>query len=302
MYETQEQMTKIAAFGRIMGRLFGGVMRQKPGFVIVPVVILGIFIILAISAPWISPHDPEQISLRDRYTPPVWDSEGSWDYPLGTDAMGRDVLSRMIYGARVSLSFAFLGVLAAASFGTLLGLIAGYYGRWVDAVIGRLVDLTMSLPLILIAMTIVVVWGAGFVNMIVIVAVLMWCTYARMARGETLSVKERDFVALAKISGVSGRRIIIRHIFPNVVNSLMVLATFSIAGIILLEASMSFLGVGIPPPKPTWGTMVADGRGVLDQAWWVSTFPGIAIGLVVLSFNLLGDWLRDKLDPRLRQV
>ena len=274
----------------------------RPGYIIIPILILALFAFVGAFAPWLAPHSPTETELSLRYQPPVWDAEGSWGYPLGTDALGRDVLSRMLHGARVSLSFALLAVLLAGSVGSLLGLIAGYYGSWIDAVIMRLVDMVMSIPLILVAMSVVVVWGASFTNMLIIIAVLFWAGYARMARGETLSVKERDFVALAKISGVSSPLIIARHILPNVVNSLVVLATLQIGTVILLEASLSFLGVGIPPPDPTWGTMVADGRTVLDSAWWVSTFPGLAIGAVVLCFNLCGDWLRDRLDPKLRQV
>jgi peptide/nickel transport system permease protein len=276
--------------------------KRRPGYIVIPILILALFAFVGAFAPWLAPHSPTETELSARYLPPVWDAEGSWEYPLGTDALGRDVLSRMIHGARVSLSFALLAVLLAGSIGSLLGLIAGYYGSWIDAVIMRLVEIAMSLPLILFAMSVVVVWGASFTNMVIIIVVLFWAGYARMARGETLSIKERDFVSLARISGVSSPLIIARHIVPNVINSLVVLATLQIGTVILLEASLSFLGVGIPPPDPTWGTMVADGRTVLDSSWWVSTFPGLAIGAVVLCFNLCGDSLRDRLDPKLRQV
>ncbi len=276
--------------------------KLRLGYIVIPILLLSLFAFAGAFAPWLAPHSPTVPELSLRYQPPVWDAGGSWDYPLGTDALGRDVLSRMIHGARVSLSFALLTILLAGIVGSSLGLIAGYYGSWIDAAIMRLVDLVMSIPLIVFAMSVVVIWGSSFTNMVIIIAVLFWAGYARMARGETLSVKERDFVALAKISGVSSPRIIASHIFPNVVSSLVVLATLQIGTVILLEASLSFLGVGIPMPDPTWGTMVADGRAVLDSAWWVSTFPGLAIGAVVLSFNLIGDWLRDRLDPRLRQI
>ena len=276
--------------------------KRRPGYIIIPILILALFAFAGAFAPWLAPHSPTVPELSLRYQPPVWDAEGSWDYPLGTDALGRDILSRMLHGARVSLSFALLAVFLAGSVGSLLGLIAGYYGSWIDAVIKRLVDIVMSIPLILFAMSVVVVWGASFMNMVIIIVVLFWAGYARMARGETLSVKERDFVALARISGVSSPLIIARHIFPNVMNSLVVLATLQIGTVILLESSLSFLGVGIPPPDPAWGAMVAEGRRVLDSAWWVSTFPGLAIGAVVLCVNLCGDWLRDRLDPKLRQI
>jgi peptide/nickel transport system permease protein len=243
-----------------------------------------------------------QIDLRYRYTAP-WPLEGSSAaHLLGTDRLGRDLLSRMIVGARNSLAVAVSAILFAAVVGTTLGLIAGYLGRWADAIIMRGVDIMLSFPAILVALVFVVTVGASFWMVVSILALLLWAHFARLVRGEVLSWKERDFVALAKVAGASSARIIVTHIFPNIFNSVLVLATLQIGWAIVVESALSFLGAGIPPPEPTWGNLVAEGRDVLDSAWWISVFPGIAIMLVVLSFNLFGDWLRDVLDPKLRQL
>jgi peptide/nickel transport system permease protein len=243
-----------------------------------------------------------QIDLRYRYAEP-WPLEGSSTaHLLGTDRLGRDLLSRMIVGARNSLAVAVSAILFAAAVGTTLGLIAGYLGRWADAIIMRCVDIMLSFPAILVALVFVVTVGASFGMVVSILALLLWAHFARLVRGEVLSWRERDFVALAKVAGASTARIIVVHIFPNIFNSVLVLATLQIGWAIVVESALSFLGAGIPPPEPTWGNLVAEGRDVLDSAWWISVFPGIAIMLVVLSFNLFGDWLRDVLDPKLRQL
>jgi peptide/nickel transport system permease protein len=243
-----------------------------------------------------------QIDLRYRYAAP-WPLEGSSTvHLLGSDRLGRDLLSRMIVGARNSMAVAVSAILFAAVVGTTLGLIAGYLGRWADAVIMRCVDIMLSFPAILVALVFVVTVGASFWMVVSILALLLWAHFARLVRGEVLSWKERDFVALAKVAGASTARIIVTHIFPNIFNSVLVLATLQIGWAIVVESALSFLGAGIPPPEPTWGNLVAEGRDVLDSAWWISVFPGIAIMLVVLSFNLFGDWLRDVLDPKLRQL
>jgi peptide/nickel transport system permease protein len=243
-----------------------------------------------------------QIDLRYRYAAP-WPLEGSSTvHLLGSDRLGRDLLSRMIVGARNSMAVAVSAILFVAVVGTTLGLIAGYLGRWADAVIMRCVDIMLSFPAILVALVFVVTVGASFWMVVSILALLLWAHFARLVRGEVLSWKERDFVALAKVAGASTARIIVTHIFPNIFNSVLVLATLQIGWAIVVEAALSFLGAGIPPPEPTWGNLVAEGRDVLDSAWWISVFPGIAIMLVVLSFNLFGDWLRDVLDPKLRQL
>ncbi|HLF05197.1 MAG TPA: ABC transporter permease [Dehalococcoidia bacterium] len=224
------------------------------------------------------------------------------DYPLGTDKIGRDVLSRIIHGARVSLMVAGISILCGGVVGTALGLIAGYFGGWWDHIIMRLVDIKLSLQAILLALVLAAALGPGFFTVIIVISLILWTRYARLVRAETLALKSRDFVARAKVSGCSNFRIITRHIFPNVVNTLIVLATLEVGQVILLEATLSFLGVGIPRPTPAWGLMVADGRELVVAAWWVAFFPGLAILLTVLSMNLLGDWLRDKLDPKLRNV
>jgi peptide/nickel transport system permease protein len=246
--------------------------------------------------------EANQIDLRFRYTPP-WPLAGSSPaHLLGTDRLGRDLLSRMLVGAQNSLSVALLAIAFAAAVGTFLGLIAGYTGGWVDSLIMRSVDIMMSFPAILVALVFVVTIGASFGMVVSILALLLWAQYARLVRGQVLSVKERDFIALAKIAGSSPRRIIAVHILPNICNSVVVLATLQVGWGIVVESALSFLGAGIPPPTPTWGNLVAEGRDVLDQAWWISVCPGLAIMFVVLSFNLFGDWVHDTLDPKLRQL
>jgi peptide/nickel transport system permease protein len=232
----------------------------------------------------------------------VWDEGGSWDYPLGTDHLGRDVLTRVIYGARVSLSAGVLTVLLAGLVGAAIGLLSGFYGGRIDTVLMRAADSTLAFPIILFALILAVTMGPSFLNVISAIAIVLWARYARVIRGEVLSLKERDFVSQARITGCSARRIMVFHLFPNMLNTLIVLLTLQVGYVILVEASLSFLGAGIPPPTPAWGSMVAEGRDYITRAWWVSFFPGAAIMLVVLSLNLLGDWVRDTLDPKLRQV
>jgi peptide/nickel transport system permease protein len=226
----------------------------------------------------------------------------SWAHPLGTDKQGRDILSRIIYGARVSLTVASFSILIAGIIGTTLGLIAGYFGGNIDHLIMRLVDIALSIPGILLALVLAVALGPSFQTVIIVIVVVFWSRYARLVRGETLSIKSQDFVNRARVAGASNFRIITRHVFPNVVNTIIVLATLEVGQVILLEASLSFLGAGLPRPTPAWGLMVADGRDLIVSSWWVAFFPGIAILLAVLSMNLMGDWLRDKLDPKLRNV
>jgi peptide/nickel transport system permease protein len=264
--------------------------------------ILLAFIVLAIGADVIAPHNPYETSLRARFRPPVWAEGGSWDHPLGTDHLGRDIMSRVIYGARVSLAAGVLTVSLSGMIGAAIGLLSGFYGGRIDAVLMRAADSTLAFPIILFALILAVTIGPSFANVITAIAIVLWARYARVIRGEVLSLKERDFVAQARIAGCSGRRIMVFHLFPNTLNTLIVLLTLQIGYVILVEASLSFLGAGIPPPTPAWGSMVAEGRDYITRAWWVSFFPGVAIMLVVLSLNLLGDWVRDTLDPKLRQV
>src|SRR5262245_50421187 len=227
---------------------------------------------------------------------------GSWDHPLGTDRFGRDVLSRIIYGSRISLLVSLIAIGVAGSIGTVLGLVSGYRGGLTDVVLMRLTDIALSLPTILIAVVLVAVSEPSFRNVILVIALLLWPRFARQIRGETLGIKEQDFVALAIVAGRSGAWIITRHILPNVMPTLLVISTLQVGYVILLEGTLSFLGVGVPPPNPAWGLMIADGRGFLATAWWITLFPGLAMLLTVLAVNLMGDWLRDHLDPRLRQL
>ena len=227
---------------------------------------------------------------------------GEPKYLLGTDKLGRDLVTRMIYGARVSLAVALLAILFAGLVGTSLGLLAGYAGGWIDAVIMRLVDIMLSLPSILLALVLVAAIGPSFTTVVAVIVMVFWSQYARQARGETLSLRERTFVDRARVSGASHFRIVTGHILPNLLNSLVVLATLQLGAVIIFEASLSFLGAGIPRPTPAWGVMVADGRELIVANWWVSFFPGMCILLAVMSLNLLGDWVRDKMDPKMRQL
>jgi len=264
--------------------------------------IIAAFVLVALLAPVLAPADPYAQSLRTRLKPPVWEEGGTWSRPLGTDRLGRDVLSRVILGARISLAVGVLTVFLAGAIGATVGLTAGYYGGRVDALLMRVTDATLSFPVILLALILATTVGPSLGNVVVAVAVILWARYARVIRGEVLSLMERDFIAQARIAGCSAWRIITRHLFPNTLNTLVVLLTLQVGYVIIVEASLSFLGAGIPPPTPAWGSMIAEGRDYITTAWWVSLFPGLAILLVVLAFNLFGDWLRDTLDPKLRQV
>lgn len=269
---------------------------------IVSGVILVAVVVAAIFAPQLAPHDEAFFNLSSSLKPPVWMAGGSADYLLGTDNLGHDIFSRIIYGARVSLLVGFLAVGLAGSFGTLLGLVAGYFGGWTDAVIMRVVDIQMSVPSILLALILSAVIGPGLTTVIVVIMVVYWTYYARLVRGEVLSVKSRDFVSLARIAGCGSGRILLRHILPNIANSVIVLATVQLGTVIIFEATLSFLGLGVQPPTPAWGSMLADGRTYIGTAWWLSVFPGLAIMLTVLAMNLFGDWLRDHWDPKRRRL
>ena len=227
---------------------------------------------------------------------------GTTKHLLGTDKVGRDILSRIIYGSRISLIVAAIAILLSGVIGASLGIMAGYFGGWVDAVIMRLVDISLSIPIILLALVLVAALGPSFETVIAVIVIFMWARYARMARGDTLAVRVQDYIARARVAGASHTRIMIHHVFPNVFNSMVVLATLQVGWVIILESTLSFLGAGIPRPTPAWGLMVADGRELIVASWWVAFFPGLAIMLTCMSINLLGDWLRDRLDPKQRQV
>ena len=261
-----------------------------------------VFVITAIFAGYLAPYDPDKINLEKSLTPPSFQKGGSPEYLLGTDLLGRDILSRLIYGARVSLIVALLGVLTSSIIGGGLGILAGYKGGLSDNIISRSADVMLGFPTLLLALILAVTIGPSFLVVCFIIALVFWARYARQARGETLQIREMGYVTLAHTAGCSELTIMLRHILPNVMSSLLVLATFNMGTVISLEAALSFLGAGIPPPTSSWGSMCADGKELLVQAWWVSFMPGVAITLVVLSGNLFGDFLRDKLDPRLRDL
>ncbi len=273
------------------------------GFPIFPVAILAVIIVVAVFADFLAPHDPQFGNLADRFRPPFWQEGGSLAHIFGTDHLGRDVLSRLIFGARVSLVVGFTAVIFAGVVGTTLGILSGYLGGWVDQLVMRIVDTWLALPALTFAIFLSVIVGPSEMNIVIILGAVYWTRYARIVRGEVLSVKEREFVRLAVVAGCSKWAIMKRHILPNVVNSAIVLATLMLGVVIVAEASLSFLGVGVPPPKPAWGVMLSDGKqGLMVGYWWLTVMPGTCIALLVLASNLLGDWLRVKLDPQLRQL
>lgn len=261
---------------------------------------LVVFVFVAVFGPWVSPYDPLAGSLRARLAPPVWQDGGSWAHILGTDRLGRDILSRIIAGARISLTVCVLVIAIAGTIGTAVGTVAGYFGGWTDRVLMRLVDLALSFPVILLALLLGAISGPSFTNIIIVISLVLWSQYARMARGETLKIRNEDYVDLARTSGLSDFSIIWRHILPNIAPALIVIATLQVGVVIVLEASLSFLGVGVPPPAPSWGSMVADGRSYITSAWWLCMVPGMAILLTVMSVNLVGDALADRINPALR--
>ena len=272
-------------------------------FPLVPVLIIAAITFVAVFANFLAPHNPEVGSLAARFKPPVWQTGGTWDYIFGTDQLGRDVLSRLIFGARVSMVVGFTAVIFAGVVGTTLGILSGYLGGWVDQVIMRITDAWLALPALTFAIFLAAIVGPSMWNIVFILGLVYWTRYARVVRGEVLSLKEREFVRLAVVAGCSKWKIMWRHILPNVVNSAVVLASLMLGVVIVAEASLSFLGVGVPPPQPAWGLMLSDGKqGLMVGYWWLTVLPGLCIMLMVLSANLLGDWLRVKLDPQLRQL
>jgi peptide/nickel transport system permease protein len=278
------------------------VMRLE-GFPLIPVLILVGIAVVAIFAEMLAPYDPEIGKLAARFKPPAWQAGGSMEYLLGTDHLGRDVFSRLIFGARVSMVVGITAVLVAGVIGTTLGIVSGYLGGWVDQVIMRVTDTWLALPALTFAIFLAAIVGPSEMNIVIILGLVYWTRYARVIRGEVLSLKEREFVRLAIVAGCSKRTIMRRHILPNVLNSAIVLGTLMLGVVIVTEAALSFLGVGVPPPKPAWGLMLADGKkGLMVGYWWLTVLPGLCIMLMVLSANLLGDWLRVKLDPQLRQL
>ena len=289
-------------------------LRQAP---LIPLAILAVLISIAVLAPVLAPHGPldpvkptpEQCQAKYGMTdcpyvdnvPPFWSRGGRLDTPLGTDFLGRDVLSRLMYGARISLIVALTGTLFAGGIGTVLGVLAGYMGRWWDEIIMRITDAWLTLPSLVFAILLSSVRGPGLWNVVLILALVFWSRYSRAVRGEVLTLRERDFVKLAEINGIGKLTIIRRHLIPNVMNTVMVLFSLQVGVAVIIEASLSFLGVGVPPPEPSWGLMMAQEReSLMEGRWWLEIFPGTCITLLVLSANMLGDWLRVRLDPQLR--
>ncbi|WP_199261874.1 ABC transporter permease [Paracoccus binzhouensis] len=262
--------------------------------------IVGTAILVAIFAPVIAPHDPAAIDLASMFAPPMWLDGGSLSHPLGTDNLGRDVLSRILYGSRTSLIVGVCAVIVAGCIGTLLGLMAGFYGGWIGNAIMRVTDSLLALPAMLIMLVIVGVFGPSLVTLIFVMGCTKWVPFTRLVRGEVLSLKERDYVRAAHSIGTPNSTIILRHLLPNVLSTIIVVSTLSVGTAIISESSLSFLGLGIQPPDVSWGYMLSEGQTHLSTSWWIATFPGIALSLTVIGFIFLGDWLRDATDPRLQ--
>lgn len=279
------------------GRSLGGHTSAVIGGTLVVLIAL-----TAIFFPLFYQVDPLEQDLLSRLTPPVWQEGGSWAYPLGTDNLGRDVLARILYGSRVSLSIATAAVAVAVSAGTLLGLVAGYFGGRLDNVVMRVADVFLAYPFMLLTISVIAVLGGSLINLVIVLGLADWVVYARTVRGSVLSLKQREFVEASRALGARHRRLIFRHILPNILSPVLVLATVRIANIIIWESGLSFLGMGVPPPDPTWGRMLAEGRAYISQAWWLVTLPGLAIMITILAINLFGDGLRDALDPRIRKT
>lgn len=287
----RKKPSSLAHFFRLLLKSKAGTI----GFLIIVCITL-----VAVFAGVLAPHDPAKTNVSKRLVPPMWLEKGDPTYPLGTDNLGRDVLSRIIYGSQVSLIVGIFAVILAGLIGGVLGLISGYYGGWIDTIIMRTVDAFLAIPSMLLMLLILFVMGPSLGTLIFTLGLTNWVKYARIIRGEVLSMKEREFVRASRTVGASDARIIFTHILPNVTSSFIVVSTISVAAAIISEASLSFLGLGIQPPTVSWGGMLSDGRQYLATSWWVTTFPGIAITITVLGIIFLGDWLRDVLDPKMK--
>jgi peptide/nickel transport system permease protein len=280
----------------VMRRLFGS------GIPWWSLLIFSLVVVAAIGGDNITPHDPNGLDLGSAFRPPSWLEGGSIDYLLGTDNLGRDIFSRIMAGASVTLIVAIYAIVISGGIGALIGMVSGYFGGVVDTIIMRVVDIQMSIPSLALALVIATVLSPSLTTVIVVISITYWTWYARIIRGEILSLKERDYVALAKVAGCSTATIFVRHLLPNILNTLLVLTSLQVGQVIIFEASLSFLGLGIQSPDVSWGLMLADARNYIGNAWWAITLPGVAIMLTCLSANLIGDWLRDTLDPKRRQL
>lgn len=298
--ETAPVTRPVSPATSVLGRMISRkALRQAPWL---PVIILAAMVFVSVFAPWLTPHSPNAQSLPDRRAPPAWVEGGSTEYLLGTDSLGRDILTRVLYGTRVTASVSITALLIGGAIGLILGIVAGYTGGRVDGFIMRTVDAKLAFPTILFALLLAVTMGQGLITVIIALIVVVWASFARIIRGEVLSLKQREYVTGAVAIGCSHFRIMSVHILPMVFNTFMVVLSLNAGGLIITEATLSFLGAGVPPQTPTWGQMIADGRRHIYSAWWMTLFPGLAITAVVLAFNLLGDWVRDRLDPRLRNT
>jgi peptide/nickel transport system permease protein len=305
MAETEQAVTSPAAAPELAFPR-SNLQRMARQFIRTPSVMMAagfllLITVVALLAPYIAPHDPLLQDLTNlSLKPPAFLAGGDWSYPLGTDSLGRDILSRIIVGSRVSLMIGFIAVISSGLIGVAFGMLAGYYGGWVDTVLMRLADIQLAFPFILLTIAVMSVLGPGLRNIILVLGVTGWVVYARVVRGAVLVVKQQDYIQAARALGARDGSVLLRHVLPNIFGSTTVLATFAFAQFILAEASLSFLGLGVQAPTPTWGGILADGRDYMGLAWWITTFPGVAIMLTVLAVNVLGDWLRDMLDPSLR--
>jgi ABC-type dipeptide/oligopeptide/nickel transport system permease subunit len=283
-----------------MGRVLTFLWRLRLGVIGAAFVLL--LLVTAVLCPWLAPNDPLEQDIMNSLMPPAWMAEGDWNYPLGTDQVGRCLLSRIMYGTRISLIVGICAVCIMVLIGTSLGMLAGYYGGFVDSIISFAINVMMGFPFILLAMSLVVVLGPSLLNLIIALGVTSWPVFARVARVETMRLKGQEFVLAAHSLGYISLRILFRHILPNLATSLIVVGTVEVARAIIRESILSFLGLGVQPPTPSWGTMLAEGRGYMLSQWWMATFPGIAIFVSALGMNLIGDAMRDMLDPHLRKT
>jgi peptide/nickel transport system permease protein len=289
----EERVAKRAPGLRRAGR---ELLRNPPA--VFGAVVLTVFVLVALFAPLIAPHNPRQQNLGDRFTPPVWDKAGDARYLLGTDQLGRDILSRLVYGSRVALAVGVFGTGLALLIGVTLGLCAGYFGGRVDAIVTRITEVIISIPSSILYITILGVFGPSLWLLILVMGLFGWITSARVVRGEVLSLRNREYVEASIGLGQRTAQVLIKHVLPNVLGSIIVVGTLKVASMIILEASLSFLGFGVQPPAVTWGQMLADGRRFITSSWWLATLPGLAISLLTLSLLFLGNWLRDNFDPR----
>ncbi len=266
------------------------------------VALLSMLVFVGVFAPLIAPDDPIRPSLAERNAPPFWYSDAKYTRFLGADQLGRDVFSRLVHGARISLIVVTVSLFTGMIVGSVMGLVAGYFGGIIDEVLMRIVDVWLSIPFILLAMVSTIIFGQSFTVLVFLLALFSWVPFVRLVRAQTLGLKELDYIAMSKVVGSSRYRIISRHILPGTINTIVVIASLRVGQLIAVESILSFLGAGIPPPTPSWGVMINDGRGYITDAWWIAFFPGMTIVLIVLAANFLGDWMRDHFDPRLRQL